>query len=86
MEQMKKLSKKLIVLLTCVLLVATGLLLTGCNNDGENPNGSEQGGVTGENTTYTISVKSSGGMAMENLDIYWIHLLFQQGQSIFFKI
>ena len=53
------------------MLVATSLLLTGCDN-GQNPNpaGSEQGGVTGENTSYTISVKTAGGMAMEGLDIY----------------
>lgn len=71
MEQMKKLSKKIIVLLACIMLVATGLLLTGCD-DGQNPdpNGSEQGGTPGETTTYTISVKSAGGMAMADLDIY----------------
>ena len=71
MEQMKKLSKKIVLLLTCVMLVATGLLLTGCDNTvNPNPDGSENGGVTGENTTYTISVKSVGGMPMEGLDIY----------------
>lgn len=71
MEQMKKLSKKLVLLLTCVMLVATGLLLTGCDNTVKpNPDESGNGGVTGENTTYTISVKSVGGMAMEGLDIY----------------
>ena len=69
MEQMKKMRKSLFVLLTCIMLVATGLLLTACDS-GKNPDGSEAGGTTGENTTYTVSIKSAGGMAMSELDVY----------------
>ncbi len=69
MEQMRKMRKKLFVLLTCMLLMATGLILTSCGND-ENPDGSETEGVTGQNTSYTVSVKTVGGMAMSELDVY----------------
>ena len=69
MEQMKKMRKSLMLLLTCIMLMATGLLLTGCD-DGKTSDGSEAGGATGENTTYTVSVKTVGGMAMSELDVY----------------
>ena len=69
MEQMRKMRKKLFVLLTCIMLMATGLLLTACG-DNKNPDGSEDNSATGEQTTYTVSVKTAGGMAMSELDVY----------------
>ncbi len=49
--------------------MATGLFLTGCGDE-KNPDGSEISSETGETTTYMVSIKTVGGMAMSGLDVY----------------
>ena len=79
MEQMKelinKLGKKFYVILAAVLVVVIAIVavvVVSCGGNGptsgNNPNNSEV--EYGENKTYTISVKTVGGMAMNELDVY----------------
>ncbi len=66
---MKKMKNWKLLLLTLVMVLFTGLFLTGCDNG--NGNGDGDGGNTnGETTTYTVSVKSVGGMNMSEIDVY----------------
>lgn len=57
----------------CVLLVLAMMMsvLAGCNNT-NNPGGTEStgGNATGESGTYSVSVKSAGGMKMEGVTVY----------------
>lgn len=69
MEQMTKIRKRVLLLLSCVLIMATGLFLTACGDE-KNPDDSETGDVSGETTTYMVSIKTAGGMAMSGLDVY----------------
>ena len=74
MEQMKKMRSKLFVFLTCILLVATSLVMTACGGDkdadGKGTETETEAGETGEQKSYTVSVKTAGGMAMAGLDVY----------------
>ena len=59
--------KVLFIVLACVLVLGIGALVTILLLN----SGSVGGGVaTGEKTTYTISVKTAGGMAMSEIDVY----------------
>ena len=59
--------KKLFIILACVLVVAIAalvvILLTNSGTIGG-------GGSTGEKTTYTVNIKTAGGMAMSEIDVY----------------
>ena len=75
MEQMKKMSKKwnVSLLALCLLLVTMmSVVLVGCgkegSQDGTEPTSQEQ--QTGENTSYSVSVKTQGGMALSEVDVY----------------
>lgn len=63
-----KISKRLLSLLLAVAAVMS--MVAGCNN--EQPGSQESTGSvqSGEQATYTVSVKTQGGMAMSGLDVY----------------
>ena len=54
-------------LLAAVMLVAC---LASCNGNGSGDSESSADQSYGENTTYTVSVKTAGGMVMAELDVY----------------
>ncbi len=59
--------KKLVSLFLAVLMVAA--MAAGCKNDGAT---SEDGGnaANGEKVTYTVNLKTAGGMALSGVDVY----------------
>jgi len=63
---MKRMKKFLALLLAAILVFS----LTACNGDpGTDPTDPTQGNV-GDNGTYTVQVKSAGGLPLENIDVY----------------
>ena len=67
-----KITKRLLsLLLALAVVVSMAGTLAGCNNetasDQSGPNGGTQ---STEQATYTIRVKTKGGMAMSGLDVY----------------
>ena len=84
-ELMKKLkemktSKKIAVIVSAVLLVAVVItaivLLTTCGNDSGTTSGGEEQTTGADNSsnaekgTYTVSIKTAGGMVMSDIDVY----------------
>ena len=68
-----KISKRLLsLLLALAVVMSMAGVLAGCNNESAGGNQDGPGGdvQTGEQATYTISVKTQGGMAMSGLDVY----------------
>lgn len=81
MKKLKEMKKSQIAviasaILLVVVIVAVVLALTMCGNDSDNP--SQQGGETqttgssdsGDNATYTVSVKTQGGMIIPEIEVY----------------
>ena len=64
MSKMKKILCTLLVLAMAFSMVA---MLGGCGKEGGS---TEDTGVSGESGTYTVSVKTQGGMPMAGLDVY----------------
>ena len=65
MKHWKKLSLLLVALIT---VLALSISLAACGEDG----GSEDAGgnaATGEQTSYTVTVKTAGGMAMKGVSV-----------------
>ncbi len=55
-------------LLSVLLVVALVFSMAACKNNGDTD--STDGAGDGDNATYTVSVKTAGGMAMEGLDVF----------------
>ncbi len=64
MSKMKKISCVLLALAVVFSMVA---MLGGCGKEGGS---TDDTGVSGESGTYTVSVKTQGGMPMAGLDVY----------------
>ena len=63
-----KITKRILsALLVFALALSMTGVLAGCDNG---DNSSDDGSVSGEQATYTVSVKTQGGMAMSGLDVY----------------
>ena len=65
--------KKFKKLLSVVLVLALALsVLAGCGKEANDPSTTDptSGAVSGETASYTVKVKTAGGMAMEKLTIY----------------
>ena len=67
-----KLSKKQLLLLVAAVVVVIAIVVAVvliCSNTGISSQG-DNDDVSGEQVTYTVNVKTKGGMAMANLDVY----------------
>ncbi len=61
----------LTMLLALAVVLSMAGVLAGCNNGGGSGSEDETtAGVSGENVTYTVSVKTKGNMKMSGLDVY----------------
>lgn len=73
-QMISKLGKKFYLILAAVILVVAviiGVIVMALGGDSEGGGGDNKpGGDSGDNTTYTVSVKTQGGMALEGLDVY----------------
>ena len=67
---MKNLKKTLSLILVLVLAFSMAMTMIACDNneDPNNPNGDKPG--DGKTDTYTISLKTIGGMALSGIDVY----------------
>lgn len=65
MKQWKKVSLLLVALIT---VLALSISLTACGEDGGSENAGDNA-ATGEQTSYTVTVKTAGGMAMEGVSV-----------------
>ena len=75
MEQMiKKLGKKFYLILAAVLValvVVIAVVAVSCGNGNiTGPDTDTSGENSGQNQTYTVSIKTAGGMALSELDVY----------------
>ncbi len=66
-----KMTKRLMsVLLVFAVILSMVGVLAGCSKEGTDNPDSTTGAASGEKATYTVSVKTQGGMAMSGLDVY----------------
>ncbi len=65
---MKKMKKLWLILLSCMLIVASGLVLTACDKTPSDTDTSS-GDNTGDKKTYTVSLKTAAGMNLEGIDV-----------------
>ncbi len=66
---MKKMVKILAIFLVAAMVLSLVAVLAGCQEQGAD--GTTQAtGVQGENATYTVKVKTQGGMALEKVDVF----------------
>jgi len=71
---MKNAKRLLSLLLAFAVVVSMAGVLAGCDKEGSGSTGDSTGATTGttsnETATYTVSVKTKGGMVMSGLDVY----------------
>ena len=67
---MKNVKRLLSLLLAFAVVVSMASVLAGCGNDGTEEPQSTTGTTSNEKATYTVSVKTKGGMIMSGLDVY----------------
>lgn len=65
---MKRTKKVLLLLLSCALLVAMSFVMAACSKKGNEGGSGEQG--SGEQTTYTVTLQTAGGMLMSEMEVY----------------
>ena len=61
--------KRMLSLVLAILLIMS-MVLTGCNNEDPTNNDGTTGGGDATKGNYTVNVKSAGGMALSEIDIY----------------
>ena len=67
---MKKFRKVLSLLLAAVMVLSMAAAMAGCKDDDEMGGETTVGGASGETVTYTVSVKSAGGLKLSGVDVY----------------
>ncbi len=65
---MKRSKKVLLLLVSCVLLAAMTCALAACGKKGDK--GEEGAQTSGEQTTYTVTLQTAGGMLMSEMEVY----------------
>lgn len=69
---MKEIKKMLSLILAVAMVLSMVAMFAGCNNnpDTTDPSDSTGNGVSGETGTYVVKVKTIGGMAMSDINVY----------------
>ena len=69
---MNRFKKMLSVILAVAMLLSMVAMITGCDSkpDTTDPSGSGGSSVTGDSGTYVVNVKTIGGMALSDINVY----------------